>query len=64
MPALFVVGDRDRAFPGPDKIVPALSGVAPRHREPVVVPGAGHWVQQERPEAVSSALVAFLSSLS
>lgn len=64
VPALFVVGDRDRAFPGPDKIVPALSGVAPRHREPVVVPGAGHWVQQERPEAVSSALVAFLSSLS
>ncbi|TDT42700.1 pimeloyl-ACP methyl ester carboxylesterase [Streptomyces sp. BK208] len=63
VPALFVVGDRDRAFPGDDKIVPALSGPAPHHHEPVIVRGAGHWVQQERPEAVNAALVGFLRSL-
>ncbi|WP_030020148.1 alpha/beta fold hydrolase [Streptomyces monomycini] len=63
VPALYVVGDRDRAFPGDDGIVPVLSGAAPRHRDPVVVRGAGHWVQQERPEAVNTALLDFLRSL-
>ncbi|MEU7161096.1 alpha/beta fold hydrolase [Streptomyces chrestomyceticus] len=63
VPALYVVGDRDRAFPGDDGIVPALSGTAPHHRDPVVVRGAGHWLQQERPEAVNAALLDFLRSL-
>ncbi|AGP53588.1 alpha/beta fold hydrolase [Streptomyces rapamycinicus] len=62
VPALYVVGDRDRAFPGEDRIVPALSAAAPHHHTPVVVPGAGHWVQQERPEAVTAALLGFLRS--
>ncbi|MFG2910088.1 alpha/beta fold hydrolase [Kitasatospora sp. NPDC048286] len=63
VPALYLVGDRDRAFPGEGRIVPALAPVAPNHRAPVVVPGAGHWVQQERPEAVNTALLDFLNSL-
>ncbi|MFJ2767092.1 alpha/beta fold hydrolase [Streptomyces sp. NPDC087300] len=63
VPALFVVGDRDRAFPGHDNIVSALAPVAPHHHDPVVVAGAGHWVQQERPTEVSSALLSFLASL-
>ena len=28
-----------------------------------IVPGAGHWVQQEAPEATNQALVAFLDTL-
>ncbi|MEV4339059.1 alpha/beta hydrolase [Streptomyces sp. NPDC049590] len=63
VPALYVVGDRDRAYPGDDNIVAALSGPAPHHRPPVVVRGAGHWVQQERPEAVNAALLDFLRSV-
>ncbi|MFJ9818073.1 alpha/beta fold hydrolase [Streptomyces sp. NPDC101151] len=63
VPALFVIGDRDRAFPGRDGIVDALSAAAPHHREPVIVAGAGHWVQQERPAEVGDALVSFLASL-
>jgi pimeloyl-ACP methyl ester carboxylesterase len=29
----------------------------------VSLPGAGHWVQQERPQAVNAALVAFLDGV-
>jgi pimeloyl-ACP methyl ester carboxylesterase len=32
-------------------------------REAIVVPGAGHWVQQEAPEAVNDALVGFVAGL-
>jgi pimeloyl-ACP methyl ester carboxylesterase len=32
-------------------------------RANVVVPGAGHWVQQEQPEAVNAALLSFLGEV-
>ena len=31
--------------------------------ETVILPGCGHWTQQERPEAVNAALLKFLSGL-
>jgi len=33
------------------------------HRGSVIVPGAGHWVQQEAPEQVNAALLGFLDQL-
>jgi len=32
-------------------------------RSSIVVPSAGHWVQQQEPEAVNAALLGFLSGL-
>jgi pimeloyl-ACP methyl ester carboxylesterase len=32
-------------------------------RAEVVVPGAGHWVQQQAPDVVNSALLEFLATL-
>jgi pimeloyl-ACP methyl ester carboxylesterase len=32
-------------------------------RSEVVVPGAGHWVQQQAPEEVNAALLDFLAEL-
>jgi pimeloyl-ACP methyl ester carboxylesterase len=32
-------------------------------RAEVIVPGAGHWVQQQAPEAVNGALLDFLGGL-
>jgi pimeloyl-ACP methyl ester carboxylesterase len=65
VPALYVTGDRDlvRHFPGMDRLLPALTGIHPRLREPVVLPGCGHWTQQERPDEVNAALLEFLDSL-
>jgi pimeloyl-ACP methyl ester carboxylesterase len=35
----------------------------PNLRDMIVVPEAGHWVQQERPQQVNDALLSFLRSL-
>jgi pimeloyl-ACP methyl ester carboxylesterase len=35
----------------------------PQLREPVVLPGCGHWTQQERPAEVSKAMIDFLYEL-
>jgi pimeloyl-ACP methyl ester carboxylesterase len=60
-PALFLTGERDpvRRFMPAE----AMRGWVTDLRAEVVVPGAGHWVQQEEPEAVNAALLRFLGSL-
>jgi pimeloyl-ACP methyl ester carboxylesterase len=65
VPALFLAGDRDLvvAYSGGERILPGLRDCAPALREPVLLPGCGHWTQQERPADVSMAMVAFLREL-
>lgn len=41
----------------------AMAGWVLDLRSEVVVPGAGHWVQQQAPEAVNAALLDFLGGL-
>jgi pimeloyl-ACP methyl ester carboxylesterase len=35
----------------------------PNLRDVILLPGAGHWTQQERPAEVNEALIAFLKGL-
>jgi pimeloyl-ACP methyl ester carboxylesterase len=65
MPALYVVGDRDPvlAFAHTSEALDALGRVHPGLREPVILPGCGHWTQQERPDEVTAELLGFLRSL-
>jgi pimeloyl-ACP methyl ester carboxylesterase len=65
VPALYLVGERDTglAIPGMDQIIKAMPALVPQLRAAEVIPGAGHWLQQEAPEAVNRALVDFLKSL-
>jgi pimeloyl-ACP methyl ester carboxylesterase len=60
-PALFIAGERDPVL----KFMPAeaMDGWVLDLRAKVVVPGAGHWVNQEEPRAVNEALVEWLSGL-
>jgi pimeloyl-ACP methyl ester carboxylesterase len=60
-PAMFLTGELDpvRSFMPAE----AMQGWVTDLREQVVVPGAGHWVQQQQPEAVNEALLAFLGRL-
>ena len=65
LPALYVAGDRDLvvAFRGMDQLIPNLSKVVPGLRGTVMLPGCGHWTQQERPKEVNDAMIAFLTTL-
>ena len=64
-PACFIGGERDpvrRFVPGLDMYAD-LEGGYEDLREAVIVPEAGHWIQQEAPEATNVALQRFLESL-
>lgn len=65
VPALYVVGDRDLvlSFPGAKELVANLTTFLPHLRQTIILPGCGHWTQQERPEAVNTAMIDFLRGL-
>jgi pimeloyl-ACP methyl ester carboxylesterase len=65
VPALYLTGEQDLvlAFSGGRDGLARLPRAVPLLREPVVLPGCGHWTQQERPDEVSSAMIGFLRSL-
>jgi len=77
VPALYIVGDRDmitslRPADGGSSMAEIIRGeapggrlnaLAPQLRGPVVLPGCGHWTQQERPAEVNAALLDFLSDI-
>ena len=62
VPALFVAGDRDLvlSFPGMEQILATLSDRVPNLRRTLILPGCGHWTQQERPLEINEALIQFL----
>ncbi|MFN8071761.1 MAG: alpha/beta hydrolase [Mycobacterium sp.] len=61
VPALFIGGAADPvlAFTRTDRAAEVVTGP---YRQ-VMLPGAGHWVQQERPDEVNAELLAFLSEV-
>jgi pimeloyl-ACP methyl ester carboxylesterase len=64
-PACFIGGERDAVrhfIPGADIYALAGAGCAD-FRGATIVPGVGHWVQQEAPGAVNAALESFLAGL-
>jgi pimeloyl-ACP methyl ester carboxylesterase len=64
-PALFIGGDRDPvlSFRGMDQVLSTLPEFVPNLRGSVILPGCGHWIQQERPAEVNAALLDFLRGL-
>lgn len=63
-PALFIAGERDEVITSAigARSVPMLGKSVPTLRETVLIPGAGHWIQQERPLEVNAALLRFLAA--
>jgi pimeloyl-ACP methyl ester carboxylesterase len=61
VPSLFIAGTADPvlAFTRADRAAEAISGP---YRQ-VMIDGAGHWLQQERPDEVNATLLEFLSGL-
>lgn len=61
-PTLFVAGDKDAVIEFYADAYQALEANAPNLSSKVLLPGAGHWVQQERPAEVNRLLIEFLRS--
>lgn len=62
-PALFITGERDPVRDFTISAERAMKETVPGLRDLVVVSGGGHWIQQEKPEEVTSALLEFLQGL-
>ncbi len=61
-PTLFMAGDRD-VVPFNDQAEAAMRAIVTDLRDVVVLPGIGHWTQQEAPDAVNARLVQFLGEI-
>jgi len=64
VPTLFVAGAADWGIhQKPGELARLQGGALPQLRGCHLLPGAGHWVQQEQPEAVNALLLDFLGGL-
>jgi epoxide hydrolase A/B len=65
VPAIYIAGDRDLVVssPGMDQFLSNLKHFVPALRNMVMLPGCGHWTQQERPSEVNAAIIDFIRSL-
>ena len=60
-PALFIAGTRDAVITGSigQRALDEMDNVVPNLRGKILLEGAGHWIQQERPAEVNAALIEF-----
>ena len=65
IPVLFIAGEQDVVIAGASKeqLSGGMSRVANDLRDVVLLPAAGHWIQQELPEQTNDAILAFLRGL-
>jgi pimeloyl-ACP methyl ester carboxylesterase len=61
-PSLFIAGAQDAVITGLNgaKRISELERVLPNLRQKLIIEGAGHWIQQERPGEVNAALIDFI----
>lgn len=62
-PALFIAGEVDPVITMYRGAYEVMEQTVPHLRQKVLLPGAGHWIQQERPTQVNQLLLEFLASL-
>jgi pimeloyl-ACP methyl ester carboxylesterase len=65
VPALYMAGDLDLvvSFPRMKEVIADLARYIPQLRGTIMLPGCGHWTQQERAGEVNKALIEFLRGL-
>jgi len=62
-PALFVAGEADAVIAMRRAAFDSLEQTVPNLKRKILLPGAGHWIQQERPGEVNRSLLEFLRGL-
>jgi pimeloyl-ACP methyl ester carboxylesterase len=63
VPALYIAGDRDFVVTVFHQSIAKQSILVPKLRPTIMLPGCGHWTQQERAAEVSAAMINFLRQL-
>lgn len=63
MPTYFIGGEKDPVLTMDPTGVERMGSVLPNHRGHTMIPGAGHWTQQEAPRQFNDALLGFLRTL-
>jgi pimeloyl-ACP methyl ester carboxylesterase len=65
VPALYMAGDLDLvvSFPRMKEVIADLPRFIPQLKASIMLPGCGHWTQQERPKEVNQAMIEFLRGL-
>jgi pimeloyl-ACP methyl ester carboxylesterase len=65
VPALYIAGERDVVldFPGVRERISHMARFVPYLRATIILPGCGHWTQQERAPEVNTAMIDFLRGL-
>jgi pimeloyl-ACP methyl ester carboxylesterase len=65
VPALYIAGDHDMvvAAPGTAELLANLKQFVPALHNIQMLPGCGHWTQQERPGEVNAAIIEFVRGL-
>ncbi len=64
-PALFIAGEDDPMvnLPGSREAIANLQQVVSKLEKTMMLPGVGHWTQQERPAEVTAAMLDFIQNL-
>jgi pimeloyl-ACP methyl ester carboxylesterase len=63
VPALYIAGDRDMIVSAFREDIARQSIFVPKLRPVMMLPGCGHWTQQERASEVSAAMIDFMRQL-
>jgi pimeloyl-ACP methyl ester carboxylesterase len=63
VPALYMVGERDMVATVFRDDIARQSSLVPKLRRSIMLPGCGHWTQQERAAEVSDAMIEFVRQL-
>jgi pimeloyl-ACP methyl ester carboxylesterase len=62
-PSLFIAGELDGVIAFSREAFDRLEQSIPNLKEKVLIPGAGHWIQQERPQEVNERMIHFLKDI-
>jgi len=62
-PSLFIAGQEDSVVAMMGPAIDNQEKTMPNLRKKVLIPGAGHWVQQERPREVNDLMIQFLKEV-
>lgn len=65
VPTLFIAGEEDLVINGAsrDQLTASMAATVPQLTEVILIPGVGHWVQQEAADLTNEAMILFLDTL-